>query len=400
MRALYLFVIRERIPLLIAIVILIQNPFWLFWHYAALISFVFIFLLFVSLKKNSLIYISPPNRLPIILLSLFFLVLPIVRGGLHLSSFFYVFCFVLAYNFPKEESDKAYSYIVRVLAFVLSFSLPAWLLHITGVYQFPMIGSLDLSAVKQQGADEGSTIMENYFFFVLKGGLDQYRFYSVFDEPGVLGTLGAYLLYAAKYNLSKWYNLIIFISCLFTFSLAFYVLTFIGYMYYSTKSVRKFLYLMAGLVLIGLFVYSFLMENEVFISKVIDRTSDLGDSMDRRTGSSVSYFLEQAGLITYLFGIGVEKMAELDLLQGASYKLFIVENGLLALLVLIYAYFKLNPCIQSDILMFNLLFWASFLQRPTAFLAWQIFIFAIITRLLLKERHHNAVVAGNIPPKS
>lgn len=49
------------------------------------------------------------------------------------------------------------------------------------------------------------------------------RFFSFYDEPGVIGNIMMVLLYIQKFNLKKWYNIVFLISGILSFSLAFYI---------------------------------------------------------------------------------------------------------------------------------------------------------------------------------
>ncbi len=59
--------------------------------------------------------------------------------------------------------------------------------------------------------------MNNYLLFVTMATANTFRFYSMFDEPGVLGTLSAFVLFANKYDFKRKSNLIILIGAFFHF---------------------------------------------------------------------------------------------------------------------------------------------------------------------------------------
>ena len=80
----------------------------------------------------------------------------------------------------------------------------------------------------------------NYGLFLQGEGSNSFRFYSMFDEPGVVGTLGTFLLFANRYDFRKWYNIVMILSCLLTFSLAGYILTFIGLIYFMVTHRKSF----------------------------------------------------------------------------------------------------------------------------------------------------------------
>ena len=49
------------------------------------------------------------------------------------------------------------------------------------------------------------------------------RFFAFYDEPGVLGNIVMVLLYIQRFNLKKWYNVVLLVSGILSFSLTFYL---------------------------------------------------------------------------------------------------------------------------------------------------------------------------------
>ena len=64
-----------------------------------------------------------------------------------------------------------------------------------------------------------------------------FRFSGPFAECGHMSMICAFLLYANRFNLQQWYNIVFFISVLFSLSLAGYVLLGLGLLLYSMKLV-------------------------------------------------------------------------------------------------------------------------------------------------------------------
>ncbi len=385
MKSLIRFLKKHYTVSLILAIILLQNPIWVLWYipYTEL-SFIFCLLLFLTKKK----YISGAFKrgaLAVSLLFLMYCLFPLARGGFHGSNVIYILCFIAALTVTFEESQLTIEVISKFLGIVVGVSVVTWLFHMT-VRELPVIGTIDLSTMK--GCP---TLMENYFFFVQNASSRSFRFYSIFDEPGVLGTLGAYILYANKYDFKKWYNLSLLIGCLCTMSMAFYALSLAGLLYTNARSRSTIIITALVFGIIIYFAYDFLKEYDDFNSLIIDRMLNLSESIDKRTNIDVNDFYDRMSLIDYLFGIGAASLVEKGLNTGSSYKMFIIENGMLALAVLVYAYFKLNKKNTKRVLVFVALFWASFLQRPTAFNGWQMLVYAcIVTMVGLGEESHLA----------
>ena len=90
-------------------------------------------------------------------------------------------------------------------------------------------------------------------------GLLDYRFHSIFLEPGHLGCIIAFFVMANQYNFKNRYVLIMSIVLLFTLSLAGYVLFYIGFLVYfinKSKDTGKFRRIVAvGVVFIGIWLF-------------------------------------------------------------------------------------------------------------------------------------------------
>ena len=71
-------------------------------------------------------------------------------------------------------------------------------------------------------------IRENYIFYMYAPDFYGIRFNGPFVEPGHLGMMSAFLLFCNKFDFSKKYNVIILVALILSFSLAGYILAFIG----------------------------------------------------------------------------------------------------------------------------------------------------------------------------
>lgn len=375
------FITTNIVSISILVVILMQNPFWPFWNVGNIIAFAFlIFLVFYFFKKKRFI-LSKGMLFPFMFLSFMFVLVPLLRGGLHLSSILYIFSFILASRFQYGECKCSLHLLSLTIAIVIICSLPAWLLSFTGFFEIPSIGDLNLTDMKIPNGDIGSVVMENHIFYVSRQDAGMPRFYSVFDEPGVLGTLGAFLLYGGRYDFSKWYNIVLLLGCIFTFSFAFYTLTFIGFILQRVSSITKMLSVLIPLSIIVVCIYFYLSEDELFSALILNRGINVFESLNNRVDVSVQDYYSRLCLLPFLFGEGANSMKETGILgQGASYKLFIIENGLLGVASLLLIYYSLIYKKIRQTIAFFIIFFISFLQRPNAHIAWQIFVFVIIIR--------------------
>lgn len=369
---------KNIIPILVSSIICVQNPIWPLWKYGIgiWIGYLLTVLLLFILKERK--YKFSKFSIFILFFSFWtFLVFPL-RYSLPLSNIFILLAYLSAQKISNEELRIALSYVTKFLAIIVSISLPMWLIN-AFVYELPVIGQLDLSQMK--GAEY---VYNNYLFFVTNAGKDYMRFYSMFDEPGVLGTFSAFVLFANKYRFN-YQNTIILLGAIFTYSMAFYILTFIGFIFYSMTSIKKMLILLFSLSSICYVTYYFLRDDLAFNYAVISRIESFGmDQVEDRTdGITNNYWKKYIKSNDLYWGMGDEK----PILEGNSYKMFIIEYGIQGTITLFLMYLVLIKKMNKSILCFCMIFILSFLQRPFAFRAWQILLFSCVVAELSSKKH-------------
>ena len=363
------------IPYIIVAIIFSYNPPWPIFGFSSEIGMMLSLLLLLGIKKKKSHPLFPKHYFSLILLVIFFIITHLF-SGLSYSYFIYISIFYYCYKYLSDEDGRrVILWTTRILSVVLGISLVAWLIH-NNLLTFPCWEYIDISEGK--GAE---TIMGNYLFFVQNEnalGLVN-RFYSIFDEPGVVGTLSAFILFANKYDFKNNKQLIVIMfAAFFTFSLAFYVLTIIGYTYFLLKD-RKINFLKLVFISIILLVFiAFVVQTEEFNLIIKYRFEEgLGSSLENRTADNINEFYEkEMWSMDWLIGLGKSGMLTKGLLEGSSYKVFVLREGFFALLSLIFAYYSMIRKRSLNIIAFFILFWLSFLQRPSAMNAGFIMIFA------------------------
>lgn len=367
---------QKIIPVLVAAIIMLQNPIWLLWNgIGTMISYLLLsFLFYLKLKIQNQFRYNIYTWFILLLSICTFIVIPFFKG-FHVSSIFILLSFALALTLTVEDRIKAMDYVTKCLAIILLISLPPWLIH-AFVSELPHFSEIDLGLMK--GVPGHGVIMYNHLFFVTNSDASTLRFYSMFDEPGVLGTLSAFVLFANKYDFKSKYNLVILVGAFFSFSFAFYLLSIFGYIMSSVKDIKKVFISFTVLMLIGVAAIYFLQDNAAFQQAVISRFSEgASDNLDNRTGYYADkYYQNFIHTPECLFGVGMNKLSHLGILSGASYKLFILEYGFVGTFILFLLYWMQCKKKSYEILVFYILFFASFLQRPLAFTVWQCFVFA------------------------
>ena len=190
----------------------------------------------------------------------------------------------------------------------------------------------------------------------------------------------AFVLYGNRYDFKKKENVVILIGALFTYSMAFYMLTIIGWVYQSSKSIERMLLSIVSISCIAVILVNILADDLAFRMSVLDRFTDVGlNHVENRTGEYVNMFWERYIRSTdFIFGMGISYIENNFFDFGNSYKRFAIQYGLFGLVVLFFMYVclirKWNRYTMGALMLFVL----SFLQRPFAFTAWQILLFSAI----------------------
>lgn len=372
----------------LALIVLLQNPPWPLWNYGLVLGYLLSLFIFcyAGYNKNTGYLLSGIKwkRLPILYFSIVSLLIIPSFYELKLSSFFIFITYILLFRVNQEELTDSLKILTKILAFIILFSLPLWFFHVF-ISELPSFGILDISEMKGK-----EYILNNHLLFVTYKGLNFFRFYSVFDEPGVLGTLAAFILFGNRFNFKCWQNVVIFIGGIFTYSMAFYVLSLIGYFYYATYSFKRFIKTLFILCFIAGSVFYFLKDDIAFSMSVIDRFQDLGlKRIENRTGAEVNATLNKMlHSPTLIWGEGPFFLQKNKTDAGASYKLFFIEYGLIGILGLYLMYYSLILRKTRDALFFFFLFALSFIQRPWAFTSWQLVVFAAVIATLNNPRNN------------
>ena len=125
-----------------------------------------------------------------------------------------------------------------------------------------------------------------------------YRFYAFFDEPGVLGNIAMVMLYLQKFDLKKWYNVVLLVSGILSFSLAFY---FAVAAYYIIFGDIKLKVVFVAVVIIAIYYFY---DNEDIYNLVFGRFV-LEDGQlagyNREQHSDINSWLKRISIVDYLF---------------------------------------------------------------------------------------------------
>lgn len=203
-----------------------------------------------------------------------------------------------------------------------------------------------------------------YFFLVLPASLDDFaRYCSIFDEPGVIGTMAALIMCVEGFSLKKKGNVIILLNGLLSLSLFFYLITGL-YLLVKLPMKYKFVFIAGVLIL-----YSATIDNDIISSFLWDRlvlNEDMTLSGDNRNSEDLIALWDKSKYnFQILWGYGQDYVKGYD--DSASIQLFILRDGLIFVILyfivyLLYAKLKIKS--HKDIIIFALLMYLTLYQRP------------------------------------
>lgn len=276
-----------------------------------------------------------------------------------------------------------FNFFTCSFSIILSISIFTWILFLIGI-SLPNY-SIDFN--------NGNYYYYNYYFFLLNYAdidLPIPRFSSIFLEPGHLGMITSFLLYANQFDFKRKEVWILFVATLLTFSLAAYVLLLLSVLILAFfKSKRPMLNLLLLLAFLFAFYsyFSILDNGDNVVNNLILERLQVNDgevSGNNRSSAELDIYFEQfINSTNAFFGIGPTKYT--DLFSGigtgnAGYKVFISTYGLIGTTLLFILYIAItsyNPSKLSIMLLIIYIF--SFLQR--AYALWDVELLIFITAL-------------------
>lgn len=304
--------------------------------------------------------------IPIVLITLFLFTVNFVNGlGIptYIIETFSVLALLTFLRADDEIMEKAITAVVKITAGFLIFSILFFVAYLIG---FPLPHS---NAV----FGDGQYFYSNYYFFLLddRDSLLIPRFHSVLLEPGHLAGCTCFLLLTQFGKWKKWYNAVLIISTVITFSLAGYAfltaLIFLN-MWVQRKQIVKTMIAVASVVCIG-FIGALNynggdnMLNDLIVLRmeVDDKTGDIqgNNRVSEDFEKEFDSFLLSPDVL-----VGRDFQQANDNHGNSGYRVFIYENGLIATILIFVFYFyalkhyKDYRFLVSAIILFFMMFWS------------------------------------------
>ena len=313
------------------------------------------------------------NFVILIIFSLSFIFLGIARGNNFIS-----FVNILALSLIPLLKRNFIITVFNILKYILSFFLLLSLLNLLFVVlfnipPFDVINPVNILKDYKYNA---------YLFLVTPTNpIHQYRFYGIFDEPGVVGTFAAIFLFTDNFKIKGWQNITLFISGILSFSLFFFVV-FLVFNLINFKN--KYLPLVLFLIILFYFVtYDFLYD---YIWWRFEWDFYKGAfAGDNRVSINVKEAIEESFLsYNYFFG---HFNNYLDYFQGEAsiyvliyyYGALFVYTNIIGYVVLAYKHLKKRIYIFLTTILFLIMI---VYQRPGLFNHIYVFLFTAIINII------------------
>lgn len=379
---------------------------WFFWNIKPLyINVIFSVLSVIYAKANNIRIFKNTNYvLGLCVLYLSTLVTVDVRAFHEYLYPIFVFIPLLTLVSDKKNGNVIFEHVTKWFSWVL---IPSIILHLI----FLVIGFPSSALIINEKIPD-SYVYFNYFILVKNIILPDYefRFCSIFLEPGYLGTLLAFLLYVGKYDFRVNHNRIFTVALLLTMSLAGYVVFVLGWILsklQKRQSVKKILYItfvLWGTYIVGV---NYNNGNNYLNENIISRLKydeDKGISGNNRNSYTTDlYFDEYLKSGDLILGVGSQKVNKInggstagnnfnDQIRGAGYKIYFITNGIIQSLMILFGYILLLRKSQKRYMYgFLLLIILTFIQASYPLsTSWLIpFIFACILNPLDKNENRN-----------
>lgn len=281
---------------------------------------------------------------------------------------FSILLFVLL--LPKKTQNDILDDITKWFSFLMLISLV--------LYALALFSLISPFRIDTPSYDTSYPDFENYIFYVKPiRPVFFIRFNGPFVEPGHLGMICAFLLYANKFDFKRFHTSIILISLLLTLSLAGYILVLLGLLLTYSKHIKSLLIALAVTTITAFIIINDWNDGENIVNELIFNRlaydDEKGISGNNRFQNETNYvFNEMLKSNDIWLGIHNTLFENFDI-PGSGYKIYILRNGIIGTLLLSILYFliALNAIDKRYSFCFLIIITAAFMQRSYPFwFAW------------------------------
>lgn len=273
-----------------------------------------------------------------IILSYYIIMVGNQNVNAYIINLFSIFVFFLLFIVNNHELQKLATFLCKAMALLLIPSIGFFVLYIIG---------LPLPSVNAVYGDNLYSF-SNYFFFMIDDRSLTIlipRFQSVFLEPGHLGSATTLLLMTQMGNWKRWWNVILIIASVISFSLAAYailiVLIFLG-LWTQRKNIFSKIILSTVLLFTVGIIATYYNGGDNLVNNLILARMEIDERSGEMVGNNrvdENFEREFDKFITTSDAFLGRDMSKIPHGTGNSgYRVFIYQNGLIGLLLVVLLY--------------------------------------------------------------
>lgn len=290
-------------------------------------------------------------------ISFFVLSIYLMIGGTEYSKITYIPFLAMLYIILKPiEQARIFDILVTILAFFYVIGLFSYFLSLTGINK-------SLGYAMAPNLSKAPYLI--FFGHIEETGLPVYRFCSVFDEAGVVGTTNGLILASLGISKKNIKSIIILFTGLVSFSLAFYVmLSIIIFFQFNLKNI-----LIAGIFGLGVILFAGDKFNNLIAERLVVKDGEV--SGDNRTAEEFdeyfNSFINKGGKdLIFGFGTGFYSDNQDEDWHNSSIKAKIFDWGIVGTLLILVFYIISTTILNNSLKgwLVCLIFMLSAYQRP------------------------------------
>lgn len=284
------------------------------------------------------------------------------------------FSCIIFYLIPQSKFNLIFDRFKSVFAFTLIVSISLYILVVFFDIDF------DFNTIKPWN-EVKSYMYKQYPLLVIPNKIGdpilKFRLHSMFEEPGVLGTMNILLLYSSNLNFKDWRICIFVLSGLLSFSLYFYIIFLFLYVYVKGIKLKNLFVVSSVAISVFIFLIPNIENKDFDLSALVynrfsttdaSRTFNGDNRSSMRFDDAYSKFCNNSDFITILIGAGNNAHSLID--PGIqTYKMFIYDYGFIYILLLfffiMFHLFTFPKPISSSSLFYLLLILSFLYQRPS-----------------------------------
>lgn len=316
---------------------------WFIWKienvFFVLSAMLIVMSMLISRNLSEPLFIRKDFQAPILAYLVLTVMMRLVNGNninSYISLVFYSIIFLSLFTISVDELKRLMKFLCVVMGSLLTVSIFFFALYIVG---FPLPSTpIAHEVLMYSYTNFYFFLIDDRSFFVLIP-----RFQSVFMEPGHLGTASVFLLLTQLGKWKKWYNVVLLIATIMTFSLAaFVLLAMVLFINAWLKHQRILPKIMLIISFLGITTVSAIFYNDgdnMLNSLIIERLTVNDGKLagdNRVTDSFEIAFNDYMKSDDVLFGRDYE-LAEFGW-GNAGYRVYIYDYGLIVLLLTIIFY--------------------------------------------------------------